>query len=192
MTNEQNPVAAPRDSTGAGDTYPGSDLQIIEKALYCIRHGELESAENWVEHLRERSMSETETPHALNARSLSGELVKVSSSQALGGSLSIKGDGRKVDIEGLPEAMVRACSSLLFTRVQLTLRPESIWIPAGRAAFESGVDLNNVRAWAEAGLVASRLEDSALLVEAASLRAYVHHLGSAQAPAEQREPGSPS
>jgi hypothetical protein len=36
------------------DTYPGSNLEIIEKAIYCNEHGDTESCENWLNHLRER------------------------------------------------------------------------------------------------------------------------------------------
>jgi hypothetical protein len=36
------------------NTYPGSNLEIIEKAIYCNEHGDTESCENWLNHLRER------------------------------------------------------------------------------------------------------------------------------------------
>jgi hypothetical protein len=36
------------------NTYPGSNLEIIEKAIYCNEHGDAESCENWLNHLRER------------------------------------------------------------------------------------------------------------------------------------------
>ncbi|MEW6343006.1 MAG: hypothetical protein AB1704_20285 [Pseudomonadota bacterium] len=41
-------------SAGAYRTYPGSNHEIIEKALYCNQHGDTESVENWLEHLRSR------------------------------------------------------------------------------------------------------------------------------------------
>ncbi|WP_369063369.1 hypothetical protein [Burkholderia gladioli] len=114
------------------------------------------------------------TAQAPLVQTFSGELVKVGSSPVMGGSLTIAGAGAKVAVEGLPEAMVRSCGQLLFTRVTLTIGPEADWMSADRAAFESGLELEVVRGWAQAGYVASRLDNGVLMVEAASLRAYAH------------------
>ncbi|MBU9198886.1 hypothetical protein KTD33_30640 [Burkholderia gladioli] len=139
------------------------------------------------------------TAEARSVQTFSGELVKVGSSPVMGGSLTIAGDGAKVTVEGLPEAAVRSCGRLLFTRVTLTIGPEADWIPADRAAFESGMPLEVVRGWAQAGYVACRTDNGGLMVEAASLRAYAHrHWKEAstpravdsdppQGPAEQRD-----
>ncbi|WP_186152017.1 hypothetical protein [Burkholderia gladioli] len=129
----------------------------------------------------------------------SGELVKVGSSPVMGGSLTIAGAGAKVTVEGLPEAIVRSCGQLLFTRVTLTISPELDWMSVDRAAFESGLELEVVRGWAQAGYVASHHDNGVLMVEAASLRTYAHRhwkdtsapraIDSAppQSPAEQRD-----
>ncbi len=119
-------------------------------------------------------VSEADEPH-VGVPSITGELVKISSaSTLLGSSVSIKADGRTVHIEGLPETTARACRSLLFERVELHIRPEANWIPAERAAFESAVELQTLRGWVQGGFVASRLDDGVLMVEATSLRTYVH------------------
>lgn len=34
--------------------YPETNAEVIEKALYCLKHGETESVENWLGLLRER------------------------------------------------------------------------------------------------------------------------------------------
>ncbi|WP_186143643.1 hypothetical protein [Burkholderia gladioli] len=139
------------------------------------------------------------TAQAPLVQTFSGELVKVGSSPVMGGSLTIAGTGAKVAIEGLPEAMVRSCGQLLFTRVTLTIGPEADWMSVDRAAFESGLELDVVRGWAQAGYVASRHDNEVLMVEAASLRAYAHRhwkdtsahraISSAlpQSPAQQRD-----
>ncbi|MGN3962112.1 hypothetical protein ACS0ZG_04970 [Burkholderia gladioli] len=141
----------------------------------------------------------SETAQASLVQTFSGELVKVGSSPVMGGSLTITGVGAKVAVDGLPEAMVRSCGRLLFTRVTLTIGPEADWIPADRAAFESGLELEVVRGWGQAGYVACRTDNGVLMVEAASLRAYAHrHWKEAstprvidsdppQSPAEQRD-----
>ncbi|MBU9426476.1 hypothetical protein [Burkholderia gladioli] len=139
------------------------------------------------------------TAPAPSVLTFSGELVKVGSSPVMGGSLTIAGAGAKVAVEGLPEAMVRSCGQLLFTRVTLTIGPEADWMSVDRAAFESGLELDVVRGWAQAGYVASRNDNGMLMVEAISLRAYAHRhwketsahsaISSAlpQSPAEQRD-----
>ncbi|WP_186061024.1 hypothetical protein [Burkholderia gladioli] len=46
--------AAPAEAREPSDSYPGANLEIIEKAIYCNQHGDTESVENWLDHLRER------------------------------------------------------------------------------------------------------------------------------------------
>lgn len=122
--------------------------------------------------LRENEVSATaQAPLMLT---FSGELVKVGSNPVMGGSLTIAGDGAKVTVEGLPEAMVRSCGQLLFTRVTLSIGPEADWMSADRAAFESGLELEVVRGWVQAGHIACRSDNGVLTVEAASLRAFAH------------------
>ncbi|WP_186094190.1 hypothetical protein [Burkholderia gladioli] len=114
------------------------------------------------------------TAQAPLVQTFSGELVKVGSSPVMGGSLTIAGAGAKVAVEGLPEAMVRSCGQLLFTRVTLTISPELNWMSVDRAAFECGLELEVVRGWVQAGYVSCRNDNGMLMVEAASLRAYAH------------------
>jgi hypothetical protein len=38
----------------ARSAYPGTNHEIIEKALYCNKHGDTESVESWLDHLRDR------------------------------------------------------------------------------------------------------------------------------------------
>ncbi|MEX3628128.1 MAG: hypothetical protein VB138_00320 [Burkholderia sp.] len=42
------------------NTYSETNLEVIEKAQYCLKHGETESVENWLDLLRER-LSANET-----------------------------------------------------------------------------------------------------------------------------------
>ncbi|MCA8240611.1 hypothetical protein [Burkholderia sp. AU32262] len=40
------------------NNYTETNAEVIEKALYCLQHGELESVENWLDLLRERHSNE--------------------------------------------------------------------------------------------------------------------------------------
>lgn len=112
--------------------------------------------------------------HGVGFHAVAGELVSVSTSAVMGGSLKVKADHDSIRIEGLPEAMARACRPLLFERVELLVRAEAVWMSAAQAAFESGVPINLVRGWAQAGEIDQRDHDGVLQVGRASLRARAH------------------
>ncbi|WP_257828233.1 hypothetical protein [Burkholderia glumae] len=126
-------------------------------------------------------------------RSVRGELVKLSVSQSavLGGSLSIRSDERAIHLEGISEAMARACSPLLFKRVGLVVRPESDtrrptppspWLSADMAAFESRVDLGVLIGWIREGEIECRDCNRELMVSAASVRQRAHRYWREQLP----------
>ncbi|KWI50301.1 hypothetical protein WT72_24330 [Burkholderia pseudomultivorans] len=48
------PAPATANETCYDDAYPETNLEVIEKAQYCLKHGETESVENWLELLHER------------------------------------------------------------------------------------------------------------------------------------------
>ncbi|MGU7882139.1 hypothetical protein ACV22Y_19975 [Burkholderia sp. AW50-3] len=48
------PAPAPANETSYANAYPETNLEVIEKAQYCLKHGETESVENWLELLHER------------------------------------------------------------------------------------------------------------------------------------------
>lgn len=129
----------------------------------------------------------------------SGELTKVSSSPVMGGQLDIRTSAGPIGITGLPNELARDCKPLLWEQVEIVIRspntaqcsaiataesaadePASLeWLAAGRAAFQAGVDLDTVLAWAAANEIEYRNEGGAILVRCASLlaRSYRHHLG---------------
>jgi len=45
--------------------YPETNAEVIEKALYCLKHGETESVENWIDLLRERLTTDKSRADAL-------------------------------------------------------------------------------------------------------------------------------
>ncbi|MDN7729199.1 hypothetical protein QZM48_04155 [Burkholderia orbicola] len=45
--------------------YPETNAEVIEKALYCLKHGEMESVENWLDLLRERLTTDKSRADAL-------------------------------------------------------------------------------------------------------------------------------
>lgn len=74
------------------------------------------------------------------AHVFAGELVRISVSPVMGGTLSIRAGKTVVNVEGLPEATVRACAQLLFTRVQIDIRPEQVDRTADPAAVLDAID----------------------------------------------------
>ncbi len=100
---------------------------------------------------------------------------------------------RDIDIDGWPEEPPRVCRPCLepvdfatrSTSTRLPDRPPPVagptrpapsrhWIPAGRAAHESGVDLDVVRAWAKAEEIEHREDAGMLLVDRESIIARAH------------------
>ncbi|WP_186057849.1 hypothetical protein [Burkholderia gladioli] len=127
---------------------------------------------------------------------LSGELVRLapSSRSNSGGALTLRAQDLEIDIDGWPEDLLRACKPLLFESVDFVVRSASAglsngshpqvnldrltrrrhWIPAGRAAYESGVDLDVVREWMRAGEIEHREDKGMLLVDRESIIARSH------------------
>ncbi len=127
---------------------------------------------------------------------LSGELVRLApgSRPNSGGALTLRAQDRDIDIDGWPEELLRACKPLLFESVDFVVRstsarlpnrspavvglthpaPKRYWIPAGRAAHESGVDLDVVREWAKAEEIEHREDQGMLLVDRESIIARAH------------------
>lgn len=65
------------------NAYPETNAEVIEKAMYCLKHGETESVENWLDLLRER-LSNKKSPapelasEAANQRpEMEGNLMEV-------------------------------------------------------------------------------------------------------------------
>ncbi|WP_175971918.1 hypothetical protein [Burkholderia sp. BCC0322] len=128
----------------------------------------------------------------------SGELTKVSSSPVMGGQLDIRTSAGPIGITGFPNELARDCKPLLWEQVEIVIRspntaqstaiaaaefasatPSSLeWLAAGRAAFQAGVDLDTVLAWAAANEIEYRNEGGAIMVRCASLlaRSHRHHL----------------
>lgn len=69
-----------------------------------------------------------------------GELVRIRVSPLMGGTLSIRSGKTVVNVEGLPEAMARVCGPLLFTRVEIDIRPEQVDRTADPAAALDAID----------------------------------------------------
>jgi len=127
-----------------------------------------------------------------------GELTKVSSSPVMGGQLDIRTSAGPIGITGLPNGLARDCKPLLWEQVEIVIRspntvrsaaiatPESTsadtasleWLAAGRAAFQAGVDLDTVLAWAAANEIEHRNESGAIMVRCESLlaRSHRHHM----------------
>ncbi|WP_186138362.1 hypothetical protein [Burkholderia gladioli] len=145
---------------------------------------------------------------------LSGELVRLapSSRPNSGGALTLRAQDLEIDIDGWPEDLLRACKPLLFESVDFVVRSTSAglsngshpqvdldrltrrrhWIPAGRAAYESGVDLDVVREWVRAGEVEHREDKGMLLVDRESIitRSHRHWRQRDSATGRDRQAGS--
>lgn len=123
-----------------------------------------------------------------------GELTKISSSPVMGGQLDIRTTGGPIGITGFPNELARGCKPLLWEQVEIVIRatnaarsaavamPESAspeptsfeWLAAARAAFQAGVDLDTVMAWAAADEIDYRNDGGTIMVRCASLLARSH------------------
>ncbi|MBR8409790.1 hypothetical protein [Burkholderia cenocepacia] len=57
-------------------SYPETNAEVIEKALYCLKHGEMESVENWLGLLLERLTTDNSRADALTFDQAVQELTK--------------------------------------------------------------------------------------------------------------------
>ncbi|MBU9384732.1 hypothetical protein [Burkholderia gladioli] len=123
-----------------------------------------------------------------------GELTTVSSDRHIAGQLEIKMPASTIRVSGFPNELTRRCKPLLWEQVEIVIRaarparsaPEAAvwgpsgsaasteWLPAGRAAFQIGVDLDIVRAWADANEIEHRDDKGTLMVECASVLSRSH------------------
>ncbi|WP_196319590.1 hypothetical protein [Burkholderia cepacia] len=122
-----------------------------------------------------------------------GELTKISSSPVMGGQLDIRTSAGPIGITGFPNELARDCKSLLWEQVEIVIRSPNAgsavlamagsasaetasleWLAAGRAAFQAGVDLDTVLAWAAANEIEHRNESGNIMVRCASLLARSH------------------
>ncbi|WP_334001412.1 hypothetical protein [Burkholderia gladioli] len=137
-----------------------------------------------------------------------GELTTVSSDRHLGGLLEIKMPASSVRVSGFPSELTRRCKPLLWEQVEIVIRAaqparsaseaavlrpsdsaaSTEWLPAGRAAFQIGVDLDIVRAWADANEVEHRDDNGMLMVACRSVLARSHRLWREQATEQGMNP----
>ncbi|WP_063814349.1 hypothetical protein [Burkholderia cepacia] len=122
-----------------------------------------------------------------------GELTKISSSPVMGGQLDIRTSSGPIGICGLPNELARDCKPLLWEQVEIVIRAANVataargttrsapaavasleWLAASRAAYQVGVDLDTVLAWAAADEIEYRHEDGTIMVRCASLLARSH------------------
>lgn len=126
----------------------------------------------------------------------SGELTTVSSDRHIAGQLEIKMPASTIRVSGFPNELARRCKPLLWEQVEVVIRaarparpaPEAAvcgpsgsaasteWLTAGRAAFQIGVELETVRAWADANEVEHRDDNGTLMVACRSVLARSHRL----------------
>jgi len=112
----------------------------------------------------------------------------------MGGQLDIRTSAGPIGITGFPNELARGCKPLLWEQVEIVIRsPNTVrstviapqestsaeaasleWLAAGRAAFQAGVDLDTVRAWAVTNEIEYRHENGTLMVRCASLLARSH------------------
>ncbi|WP_185673643.1 hypothetical protein [Burkholderia stagnalis] len=131
-----------------------------------------------------------------------GELTKISSSPVMGGQLDIRTSAGPIGITGFPNELARDCKPLLWEQVEIVIRsaditrpaamvkPESAWarssalewLVASRAAFQVGVDLDTVQAWAAANEIEHCEDDGTLMVRYASVLARAHRYRTGQRP----------
>ncbi len=99
--------AAPAEAREPSDTYPGTNLEIIEKAIYCVQHGELESVENWLDHLRERLAVPADAGEAVAwICSGSNDFAPIVRDRAAALRLSqVHGDGKIVPLGIVPDVV---------------------------------------------------------------------------------------
>ncbi|WP_186166302.1 hypothetical protein [Burkholderia gladioli] len=125
-----------------------------------------------------------------------GELTTVSSDRHIAGQLEIKMPASTIRVSGFPNELTRRCKPLLWEQVEVVIRaarpagsaPEAAvlgasgsaasteWLTAGRAAFQIGVELETVRAWADANEVEHRDDNGTLMVACRSVLARSHRL----------------
>ncbi|WP_186135083.1 hypothetical protein [Burkholderia gladioli] len=125
-----------------------------------------------------------------------GELTTVSSDRHIAGQLEIKMPASTIRVSGFPNELTRRCKPLLWEQVEIVIRaaqpagsaPEAAvlgasgsaasteWLTAGRAAFQIGVELETVRAWADANEVEHRDDNGTLMVACRSVLARSHRL----------------
>ncbi|WP_236594015.1 hypothetical protein [Burkholderia gladioli] len=123
-----------------------------------------------------------------------GELTTVSSDRHLGGLLEIKMPASTVRVSGFPSELTRRCKPLLWEQVEIVIRAaqparsaaeaavlrpsdsaaSTEWLAAGRAAFQIGIELDTVRAWADANEIEHRDDNGTLMVACRSVLARSH------------------
>ncbi|WP_186067594.1 hypothetical protein [Burkholderia gladioli] len=133
-------------------------------------------------------------PETLDQAVATGELIKVASDPHVGGQLEIKMPAVTIRVSGFPNGLTRGCKPLLWEQVEVVIRaarpprpatgapvltPSNFsasteWLPAGRAAFQIGVELETVRAWADANEIEHRDDNGTLMVECASVLSRSH------------------
>lgn len=131
-----------------------------------------------------------------------GELTKISSSPVMGGQLDIRTSAGAIGITGFPNELARDCKPLLWEQVEIVIRsadtarsaamakPESAWtrssalewLAASRAAYQAGVDLDTVQAWAAANEIEHCEDNGTLMVRCASVLARAHRYRTEQRP----------